>query len=91
MSMKYKTGEASLYLTKRGRRISKSRLEKFRQRGPEDPRDRGPDFYRDPNGTCWYDEEALDRYAAAHVATLKFRATAPRPQNFRRDEADQAT
>jgi hypothetical protein len=89
MSIKRKTADAARYLTEqRGHTTSKSTLEKVRARGPDDPRDHGPDFYRDAHGVCWYDEDALDRYAAQQLAALKFRGAAPQPANFRPRRAD---
>jgi hypothetical protein len=81
------TKPAAKYLTERGRRTSPSYLEKVRGRGPDDPRDRGPDFFRDERGICWYPTEALDRYVALSLAARKFRAPAPQPENFRREKA----
>jgi hypothetical protein len=82
----FRTASASAYLASRGVAASASYLEKCRTRGADDPRDRGPDFHRDDRGICWYSRDALERYAAARLAVRKFRATAPRPANFRRRE-----
>jgi hypothetical protein len=86
MSQNLRTKAAAAYLTGRGLQTSQSYLEKCRPRGIDDPRDPGPDFYRDDAGVCWYDIAALDRYLAIRVAGRKFRASAPQPENFRRPE-----
>ena len=83
MSLDRRTKKAAEYLTERGARTSQSLLEKFRTRGPDDPRDHGPDFWRDELGICWYPLEALDRYIAQRLAARRFRAPAQQPQNFR--------
>jgi hypothetical protein len=80
-----RTAQAAKYLRDRGVEISVSKMQKLRCRGPEDPRDKGPDFHRDPDtGVCDYDHAALDRYAAQRLAVRQFRAAAPQPANFRR-------
>jgi hypothetical protein len=79
-----KTQEAAAYITERGVQVSRSYLEKARTRGPDDQRDRGPDFTRDPHGVCWYDLQALDRYADERLRTRQFRTAAPVPANFAR-------
>ena len=85
MSQRYTTTPASERLKQLGRRTSRSLLQKLRTRGPADSRDKGPDFERDPaTGVCWYTEEALAKYAAERVSTLRLRAPAPMPANFRR-------
>jgi hypothetical protein len=85
----FRTGDASLLLTTLGVDRSKSFLEKARTRGADDGRDRGPDFYRDENGVCWYPRYALETYAARCLAARKFREPAPQPSRFRRGD-DQA-
>jgi hypothetical protein len=89
-SRSFKTGDAARYLDARGTPTSKSKLEKLRVRGAEDPRGVGPDFYRDPNGVCWYGGDALDRYAAEQLAARRLRAPLPQPSNFRGRRGDQA-
>jgi hypothetical protein len=85
MSRSLTTREAARYLTERGVRRSKSKLEKDRTRGKDDPRDPGPAFYRDRRtGVCWYDTPDLDRYIAQEIAGREFRAPAPQPENFRK-------
>lgn len=78
------TRGAADYLTTNGLRTSPSLLEKLRSRGPDDPRDHGPDFFRTPAGTCLYPVRALDRYLEHRLAALKFRGGAEQPANFRR-------
>lgn len=78
-----KTRDACRVLANLGMPRSPSYLQKARARGPDDPRDKGPDFYRDQHGVCWYELRALDRYAVAQFAARKFRATEPQPANFR--------
>jgi hypothetical protein len=79
------TPAAARYLTENGLRTSQSFLEHSRARGPDDPRDHGPDFARDEHGKCWYPTEALDRYIAARLSSRRFRAPAPQPANFKTD------
>lgn len=88
--LEYKTKAAAAYLTTRGVTTSKSYLEKIRLRGPEDDRDRGPDWTRDEHGTCWYSAHALDQYAASRLSRRAPRAPAAQPPQFRRHatEAD---
>jgi hypothetical protein len=85
----FRTSAASAYIKSVGVLASSSYLEKCRARGNDDLRDRGPDFYRDQRGICWYSRDALDHYAAQRLAARQFRAPAPQPAQFRRD-ADQA-
>jgi hypothetical protein len=82
-SRSFRTGDAARYLASRGTPTSKSKLEKLRARGAEDPRGVGPDFYRDPRGICWYGCDALDRYAAEQLSARRLRAPLPQPTNFR--------
>ena len=77
-----RTGAAAQYLTERGVQSSRSLLEKLRARGSQDPRGRGPDFWRDERGVCWYDILSLDRYIQARLSARRFRTTAPVPANF---------
>jgi hypothetical protein len=63
-------------------RRSGSILQKYRLRGKDDPRDRGPDFYRDPSGVCWYSKAALDAYADEQLRALTFRGAAPQPASL---------
>lgn len=85
MSQSYRTKDAAKRLTEHyGHPASVSSLKHARMRGPEDPRDRGPDFYRDPMGICWYTEESLARYAAEKLSARRLRAPATMPTNFRR-------
>jgi hypothetical protein len=80
-----KTKQASAYLrTEHGEEVPVSTLEKFRMRGPDDPRDRGPDWTRGPDGRCDYTKMALDDYAARRRASRKLREPAPQPEQFRR-------
>jgi hypothetical protein len=77
-----RTGAASAYLAERGIHASPSYLQKARTRGPDDPRDSGPDFLRDEIGRCWYTVAALDRYINERLKARKFRAAASQPANF---------
>jgi hypothetical protein len=86
----FRTSAASRYLATRGVVASPSFLEKARVRGPEDPRDRGPDFARDSTGTCWYAKADLDRYADQRLAARQFRGAAPQPANFKRGRPEAA-
>jgi hypothetical protein len=79
----FQTRGAATYLSENGVKISPSYLEKTRLRGTDDPRDRGPDFYRDPHGICIYTRIDLDRYAETRLAALRFRGTAPPPPQLR--------
>lgn len=81
------TRKAAQYLTENGLKTSLSTLQKMRGRGQDDPRDRGPDFFRDTAGLCWYPVKGLDRYIKQRLSGLKFRAPAPQPANFRRATA----
>jgi hypothetical protein len=78
----FRTKDGSKYLAERGVSASPRYLEKCRSRGTEDGRDRGPDFYRDERGICWYSRSALDQYAAQRLAARQFRAPARQPENF---------
>ncbi len=89
-SQNFRTGPSSEYLAAHGVEGSPSQLEKLRTRGPDDPRDRGPDFFRDERGICWYPKYALDAYIAKRLAARQFRAAAPQPLHFRRRGSDQA-
>ena len=82
-----RTKQAAQYLCDHGLQISASTLTKLRCRGFEDPRDRGPDFSRDPNGYCDYSAEALDVYRAKRLGARQFRAHAPQPPQFRMQNA----
>jgi hypothetical protein len=85
------TIEAAGYLTERGLRMSKSLLEKLRTRGPDDPRDLGPDFRRDlTSQTCWYSVADLDAYLVARLAARKLRAPAAQPERLRRGRGEHA-
>jgi hypothetical protein len=90
----FQTKAASAFLATRPRgalKRSPSLLEKFRTRGADDPRDKGPDYYRDERGICFYRRIDLERYAEERLARLQFRAPAKQPANFRsRRGADQA-
>ena len=78
------TRDAAAYLSEQhGVHASESFLQKARTRGTDDPRDRGPDFWRDARGICWYERAALDRYAASRLAERRFRTRAEQPENFR--------
>ena len=83
---RYQTRQAADYLTQNGCRTSPSKLEKERSRGSDDPRDKGPDFFRDERGICWYPQRSLDRYMEKRLAALRFRGTAEQPANFRRTD-----
>ena len=79
----FRTGDASSVLTGLGVDRSPSFLEKARVRGPDDSRDRGPDFYRDERGVCWYPRYALEQYAARCLAARQFRAPLQQPARLR--------
>lgn len=79
----FKTRAASDYLRARGLAASPSYLEKCRTRGPEDRRDRGPDYHRDPNGICWYSKGNLDDYVVRRLAARKFREPISQPPQLR--------
>jgi hypothetical protein len=79
----FRTSPASRYLKSRGVPASKSYLEKVRTRGDDDPRDKGPDYWTDEQGFCWYPREALDRYAEQRLAARTLRGRNPQPENFR--------
>ena len=81
---RFQTGPAAAWLTDHGRPTSVSKLQKIRSRGKDDPRDRGPDFFRDEKGVCWYDESALEEYVDRRIAALKFRAPGVQPTNFKK-------
>jgi len=88
MARSYSTAGAAQYLTERGVRISVSLLQKQRTRGADDTRDRGPCWSRDPEGRCWYDQEALDKYLIEKLSARRPLEPAPMPGNLRRrDEA----
>jgi hypothetical protein len=80
-----RTKPASEYLLEKWKlHRSVSTLQKFRCRGPDDPRDRGPDFTRDPvTEYCDYQPIDLDRYAANLLAARGFRAPAVQPERLR--------
>lgn len=80
----FKTGHASALLKSRGLAASTSYLEKCRGRGADDTRDRGPDFFRDESGVCWYPRSSLEQYAARRLAARQFREPAPQPAQLRR-------
>jgi hypothetical protein len=82
----FRTSEAAKYLTQAGLSTSVSFLQKLRLRGPDDPRDHGPDFFRD-NKICWYSESALNEYLGRRIAARQFRAPARQPLQLRRSEA----
>jgi len=82
-SQNFRTGPSSKYLEAHGVEGSPSLLEKLRTRGPDDPRDKGPDFFRDEKGRCWYPKYALDAYIAKRLAARQFRAPAPQPPQLR--------
>jgi len=76
------TQQAADYASSLGKPTSKSFLCKRRTRGPHDPGDKGPDFWRDENGRCWYPKDAIDAWVFAWKQQRKFRATAPRPTHL---------
>jgi len=78
------TKKAAQYLRDRGLRISVSKLQKLRCRGSEDPRDRGPDFTRDPDtGYCYYTTAFLDTYLERRLGARQLRAPLPQPAQFK--------
>lgn len=78
-----RTKAAAAYLSANGVQMSHRTLEKLRARGDEDPRDRGPDFYRDESSTCWYTRDALESYIEQRLATRQFRGRGRMPENFK--------
>ena len=84
MNPSWQTKEAAQYLTGRGVTTSQSKLEKLRLRGPDDPRDSGPNWSRDEVGRCQYLQSDLDAYIAKRLAARQFRASAAQPENFSR-------
>jgi len=80
----FKTKDAARRLTELGHPTSASFLQKLRCRGPDDPRDKGPDFWRDERGQCWYGEADLQRWVGAKVSARRLRGRAPQPEAFRR-------
>jgi len=78
------TGQASDYLNEHGVPRSKSKLEKLRLIGPDDPRaDKGPNYVRDANGIVRYPIPWLDEYIAADLAKCTVRGSGTLPSNFR--------
>lgn len=73
------TSQAAAYAASLGKPTSKSYLEKRRLRGPDDPGEKGPDFWRDDNGRCWYPKDAIDAWVFAWKQRRKFRAPGQRP------------
>jgi len=86
----FQTSAAAEYLKSVGIPASPRWLEKVRGRGADDGRDRGPDFFRDQRGFCWYPQSSLDRYAMQRLSARTFRAPASQPVQFRRRGAGQA-
>jgi hypothetical protein len=79
-----RTKPAVQYLREHGLTTSVSKLQKLRCRGPDNPRDRGPDFDRDPDtGYCDYSVESLDRYLAQRLGARQFRAPLAQPEQFK--------
>lgn len=72
------SGAAKL-ATALGRPTSTSKLYKVRMVGPNEPRDRGPDFMRDASGRCWYSREAIERWVSEWKANRQFRAPGRSP------------
>jgi hypothetical protein len=86
-----RTTPAAQYLSDRGLPTSVSKLQKLRCRGTEDPRDRGPDFTRDPDtGYCDYTTEFLDAYLERRLGDRQLRAPLPQPEQFRQQTAQRA-
>jgi hypothetical protein len=79
----FRTKAAAAYLSSNGVQMSLRTLEKLRARGEEDTRDRGPDFYRDEQSTCWYTREALEAYIDKRIAARQFRGRSRQPANFK--------
>lgn len=76
------TSQAADYASGLGKPTSRSYLQKCRIRGPDDPRDHGPDFWRGEDGRCWYQKDAIDAWVFAWKQQRKFRASAQRPTSF---------
>ena len=81
--MKLRTQAAAQYLTEHGengRRVSGRTLQAWRRKGPADPGERGPDFYRDPqSGFCYYAKEDLDRWINERASRLVRRGSTAQP------------
>ena len=76
------TAAAAAFCTQQGRRTSVSFLQKRRLRGPDDPGDPGPDFYRDSFGRCWYPQSSLIAWVDAWRCGRRFREPGSVPQRF---------
>ena len=80
MNRRFRTKEAAAFLTALGDRISHRTLQGYRTRGPDDPGEAGPKWFRDPvTGDCVYFEEDLVTWKSARDSRLIERGTAPQP------------
>jgi len=97
MNPNLRTKAAARYLSERGKQTSPSWLEKARTRGPDDERDPGPNWTRDPatltesgmrrGGICWYSVADLDAYLIRVLSARRPRAPKPQPVNFQKKAA----
>lgn len=76
------TGGAAGFATQLGRPTSPSYLQKRRLRGPDDPGDPGPDFYRDKYGRCWYPRAAVISWVDQWRSGRRFREPGSVPTHF---------
>jgi hypothetical protein len=81
----FTTRQAADYLRELGVEGSSVRtLIRQRMRGPDDPGDQGPDFYRRPTGKAIYFKVDLDQYAERRKKHLVFRGPAAEPKQLQR-------
>jgi hypothetical protein len=82
------TSEAAAFCTARGRRVSVRTLQKLRLKGPDDPGQHGPRFFRDAvTGWCWYLESDLLDWVAELDARLVESARGDQPAGLARKRA----
>jgi len=79
MTRKLTTKTAAEFCTARGRPITAKSLQNYRIKGPEDPGEHGPKFYRDPvSGWVYYDEVELAAWVDGFKERLVEGARQPR-------------
>ena len=61
MAKKFLTAAAARYCSEHGRSISHRTLQKYRTKGPDDPGELGPKFFRDPvtQATVYFETDLL--------------------------------
>lgn len=83
MSRRYQTRLAAKFLSEHDAAISHRTLQNYRTKGADDPVEKGPRWFRDPqDGCCWYFEEDLLAWVRQRKERLIDRGSGVRPQHL---------